>query len=263
MQGECRERVALVTGAGSSTGIGFAAARILGREEAILAVTSTTDRIHRRAAELEAQGIVAVGLVADLMEPDAAAALVHGVIARVGRIDILVNNAGMAQTGRSPPDHRFVDLDRASWDEEIARTLHTAFAVTRAVLPGMMERGYGRVVNVGSVTGPLVSNPGSAAYSAAKAGMEGMTRAVAIEVARHGITVNVVAPGWIQTGSSTPEEMMASQHTPLGRPGMPDEVAEVIAFLASNRAAYVTGQSFVVDGGNVIQEYKGPPDGWY
>jgi 3-oxoacyl-[acyl-carrier protein] reductase len=86
---------------------------------------------------------------------------------------------------------------------------------------------------------------------------------VAIEVARYGITVNVVAPGWIQTGSSTPEEMMASQHTPLGRPGTPDEVAEVIAFLASNRSTYVTGQSFVVDGGNVIQEYKGPPDGWY
>ena len=93
--------------------------------------------------------------------------------------------------------------------------------------------------------------------------MEGMTRALAIEVARRGITVNAVAPGWIHTGSSTDDEDMAGTHTPIGRSGTPIEVAEVIAFLASERASYVTGQSFVVDGGNVIQEFKGPPDRWY
>jgi 3-oxoacyl-[acyl-carrier protein] reductase len=253
----------VVTGAGSPTGIGFAAARVLGREEARVAVTSTSERVHERAAELAATGITAAGFVADLMDWDGAHALAGGVLDRFGRIDILVNNAGMAQTGVPVRDGRFVELDRSSWEDEIARTLNTAFAITHAVLPGMIERGYGRVVNVSSVTGPLVSNPEAAPYSAAKAGMEGMTRALAIEVARHGLTVNAVAPGWIHTGSSTPEEDAGGRHTPIGRPGKPDEIAEVIAFLASDRATYITGQSIVVDGGNVIQEYKGPPEGWY
>ena len=255
--------MALVTGAGSPAGIGFAAAEALGREGAAVAITSTTDRIHERSAELEAHGVAAAGFVADLMFPDASDRLVDAVRDRFGPIDILVNNAGMAQTGIPLHEARFVDLDRGVWQEEIARTLDTAFAVTRAALPAMIERGYGRVVNVSSVTGPLVSNPGSAPYSAAKAGMEGMTRALAIELARLGITVNAVAPGWIHTGSSTPEEDRAGTHAPMGRSGTPAEVAEVIAFLASERASYVTGQSIVVDGGNVIQEYKGPPDGWY
>ena len=252
-----------MTGAGSAGGIGFAAARALGREEATVAVTSTTDRIHERTAELAATGITSLGLVADLMDWDAAHALAEAIIARFGRIDILVNNAGMVQTGVPSTTPRFVDLDRHSWEEGIARTLDTAVAATHAVLPGMVDREYGRVVNVSSVTGPLVANPGSAPYGAAKAGMDGMTRALAVEVARRGITVNSVAPGWIHTQSSTPEEDAAGGNTPMGRPGTPDEVAEVIAFLASDRAAYVTGQSVVVDGGNIIQEYKGPPDGWY
>jgi 3-oxoacyl-[acyl-carrier protein] reductase len=253
----------LVTGAGSPTGIGFAAAAVLGREEAAVALTSTTDRIHERVAELEARGITAAGFVTDLMRADAAPNLVAAVRERFGVIDILVNNAGMAQTGVPLRDARVADMDREAWDEEVARTLTTAFAVTRAALPGMVERGSGRIVTVSSVTGPLVSNPESAAYSAAKAGLEGLTRALAIEVGRHGITVNAVAPGWIHTGSSTAEEDEAGTHTPIGRSGTPLEVAEAIAFLASDRASYITGQSIVVDGGNVIQEYKGPPERWY
>jgi len=228
-----------------------------------VAVTSTTGRIHERADELEAGGPTAAGFVADLPRPGQPEELVAAITERLGPIDILVNNAGMAQTGIPVRDARFVDLDREAWDREIERTLSTAFAVTRAVLPAMLERTYGRIVNVSSVTGPLVSNPEAAPYSAAKAGMEGMTRALAIEVARRGITVNAVAPGWIHTGSSTDDEDMAGTHTPIGRSGTPIEVAEVIAFLASERASYVTGQSFVVDGGNVIQEFKGPPDRWY
>src|SRR5205807_5183503 len=101
--------------------------------------------------------------------------------------------------------------------------------ITRAVLPGMIERGYGRVVNVSSVTGPIVTNVESAGYSAGKSGLDGLTRAAAIEVARHGITVNSVNPGWIATGSALPEELVAGEHTPIGRPGTPDEVAELIA----------------------------------
>jgi 3-oxoacyl-[acyl-carrier protein] reductase len=135
--------------------------------------------------------------------------------------------------------------------------------MTRAVLPGMVSRGYGRIVMVSSVTGPLVTNVESAGYGAAKAGMDGLMRGVALEAARHGVTVNSVAPGWIETGSSLPEELVAGRHTPVGRPGRPEEVAEAIAFLASEEAGYVTGQVLVVDGGNTIQEYKGPPGDWY
>ena len=137
--------------------------------------------------------------------------MVAAVQQRFGRIDVLVNNAGMVNVGMEGGeiDAAFVHLDEASWDLDIALSLKTAFNVTRAVLPQMLERGWGRIVMVSSVTGPLVTNPGSAGYSAAKAGMDGLMRAVAIEAARGGVTVNSVAPGWIATGSQTPEEAVA------------------------------------------------------
>jgi 3-oxoacyl-[acyl-carrier protein] reductase len=255
-------RIALVTGVGSPTGIGFATARVLGREGATLAITSTTDRIREREAELREAGHTAAGFVADLRAFDQATTMVRSVLERYDRIDVLVNNAGMAQSGVEDASKRFVDLTEDEWERTIAMNLTTTFNVTRCVLPGMVERGYGRVVNVSSTTGPLTAIPKSVAYGAAKAGVDGLTRGVALEVARHRITVNSVAPGWIETGSSLPEELIAGTHTPVGRPGHPDEVAEVVAFLASESSSYVTGRSIVVDGGNLIQEYKGPPEDW-
>jgi 3-oxoacyl-[acyl-carrier protein] reductase len=152
----------------------------------------------------------------------------------------------------------FLDLDDAAWDLDLAMTLGTAYNVTKAVVPEMVERGWGRVVMVSSVTGPVATTIGSTGYAAAKAGMDGLMRGLAIEVARSGVTVNSVLPGWISTGSQTEHEHEAGLHTPVGRSGTPEEVAEVIAFLASDRASYITGQALVVDGGNVIQEAKGP-----
>lgn len=252
-------KVALVTGAGSPDGIGFAAARLLGRRGAAVALTSTTDRIDERTAELEAEGIDAGGYVADLVEPGAAEELASRVARRFGPIDALVNNAGMVQTGVEDSWAYFAELEADAWDRGLALNLGIPVATIRAVLPGMIERRSGRIVNVSSVTGPLVAIPRSSAYGTAKAAVDGLTRSLALELGRYGICVNSVAPGWIATGSSSDWERQAGTYTPVGRPGTADEVAELIAFLASDAASYVTGQSLVVDGGNVIQEYKGPP----
>ena len=257
-------RVALVTGAGSATGIGFAVARALGRDGLAVGVCSTTDRIHDRARELVADGVEAAGFVGDLTDAATVRSIVEAARSELGDIDVLVNNAGMVtvdmDTGEEP---MFVDLDEDTWARSLAMNLTTAYAVTRAVLPGMLSRRWGRVVMVSSVTGPLVTNPASAGYSAAKAGMDGLMRAIAIEAARSGVTVNSVAPGWIATGSQTPEEAVAGRNTPVGRSGTPEEIAAAVAFLASEGASYLTGQSIAVDGGNTIQEYKGPPADWY
>ncbi len=251
-------KTALVTGCGSAEGIGFAIARALGRQGAGVAISSTTDRIHDRAAELRDQGIEVSAHVADLIDPSEATRLVEEATSWHSSLDILVNNAGMSQVGTDDLGREFKQLSHAEWRAGIDQNMDLAFNVTRAALTAITDSGHGRIVFVTSVTGPMVSAPGNPAYSAAKAGLDGLMRALAIELGPTGTTVNSINPGWIETSSALPEEVKAGEHTPIGRPGTADEVAAAAVLLAAPEASYITGQTLVVDGGNIIQEIKGP-----
>jgi 3-oxoacyl-[acyl-carrier protein] reductase len=249
---------ALITGAGSQEGIGFAAAKLLAEMGTEVAITATGPRIHQRAAELQEAGHTARSYVADLTDRSATRSLIEAVEADFGKIDILVNNAGMTMEGHEDASSEFAEMSDEAWDQSIARNLTTCYNVTRLVLPGMVRREYGRIINVSSVTGPMVSNRGSAAYSAAKAAMVGMSRSIAIEVGMYNVTINNVAPGWIATASQLEGEKIAARYTPLKRAGTPMETASLIVYLATPGASYITGQIMVVDGGNCLQEHKGP-----
>lgn len=253
---DLNDRAALVTGAGSADGIGMAVARLLGRLGASVIITATTDRIEERVEELRAEGIAAIPSWGDLTDASTASATVELAMSEFGRLDVLVNNAGMTATSDPQTPASVADMTDAEWRTTIDRNLTTAFNVSRAAVRPMLRQRFGRIVNVASTSGPVSAYPGDAAYHAAKAGMVGLTRAMAIETAAEGITVNAVAPGWIETPSSTEHELEMGRATPVGRSGEPAEVAAAVAGLAMPANGYTSGQLVIVDGANAISEEK-------
>jgi 3-oxoacyl-[acyl-carrier protein] reductase len=239
-------RVALVTGA--SRGIGRAVALRLASEGAAVAVAYGASEAAARevAAGCEGLGVPTAVLDADLGESAAAAGLVARAVDALGRVDILVNNAGLTR------DQLAVRMSDSDWSDVLAVDLTAAFTLCRAALRGMLRSRWGRIVNISSVAG-VTGNPGQANYSAAKAGLIGLTKALAKEVGGRGITVNAVAPGFVETDMTAglPKELIERAMTvvPAGRLGTVEEVAAAVAFLAAPEAAYVNGHVLHVDGG--------------
>jgi 3-oxoacyl-[acyl-carrier protein] reductase len=234
---------ALVTGA--SRGIGAAIARALAREGWPVGVNYRSDSEAADAVveEITSAGGRARALQGDVSDPETADALFKVLEEEFGPVLVLVNNAGITADGLAPM------IDDDDWNRVIDTNLSAAFRLTRRALRPMIRNRYGRVVNIASIVGGVRGNAGQANYAASKAGLVAMTRTVAAEVARRGVTVNAVAPGLIETGMSESIAENLLEHVPARRAGTPDEVAECVRFLASDGAAYVTGVCLTVDGG--------------
>lgn len=244
----------LVTGAGSSQGIGFATARALTQLGASVFLTSLSDRVHERAGELKT-----FGAPADLTNQGQVEELISTAVAKLGGIDGLVNNAGMTSVvDDGLAEFNSIDeTSLAEWRKSFARNLDSAFLLTQAALPFIRQQPQGRIVMVSSTTGTISAIHNNVAYASAKAALMGLVRALALDEAKNNITVNAVAPGWIATDSQTKFEIRHGDATPMKRSGTPDEVASAISWLCSPGASYITGQLIVVDGGNSIQEERG------
>ena len=238
-------RTAFVTG--STRGIGLAVARALHKAGAKVAIVGR-DESRARIVALEL-GEGTVGVACDVADAGQVEAAIAAAEKALGPIDILVNNAGLTR------DNILLRLSEEDWDAVLDANLKGAFLTTRAVIKGMMKRRTGRIINISSVVG-LTGNKGQANYAASKAGLVGLTKSVAKEYASRGVLANCIAPGFIETDmtAALPSEARTAllEQIALGRLGRPDDIAAAVLFLASDLAAYITGQVLVVDGGMVI-----------
>jgi len=238
------DRVAFVTGA--SRGIGRAIATRLASCGAIVVAAARGENALATVDEIKAAGGQAEAVALDVTDAAAADAAIAATVARHGRIDILVNNAGITR------DQLMLRMKREDWEAVLATNLTSAYTLTQAVLKPIIRQRSGRIICISSVVGQS-GNAGQANYAASKAGLIGFAKAVALEVASRNITVNVVAPGMIETDMTKAIADKAREalltRIPLGRLGAPDEVASAVAFLASDEAAYITGQVLAVNGG--------------
>ncbi len=238
-------KACLVTG--GSRGIGRAIALELGLNGASVAVGYAHDADAAKAVadEIVTSGGRAFTFICDVQDPGAIEPAVDGVIDRFGKIDVLVNNAGITR------DRSLAKMSSEEWDAVLETNLSSVFHMTARVLPHMVQAGYGRIVNISSVIG-LHGNFGQANYAAAKAGIIGFTKSAALELARKGVTVNAIAPGFIETEmiAAMPDEVRSRilERIPMARFGRPEEIAQAVAFLVSN-GDYITGQVITIDGG--------------
>ena len=256
--GKLEDRVAIVTGAAKGNGEG--AARVMAREGATVVLTDVLDLVHKTADSISDSGYKAVSFKMDITKPAEVDHVVQKVLEQFGKIDILVNNAGVLKLAT------LVDMTDEVRDKMFDVDIKGTFTVTKAVLPSMLKQKYGRIVNLSSVTGPLVADIGETAYAATKAAIWGFTRALAIEVAKYGITVNAICPGMIdtdmvrdlavETNPNDPQSVLKAlaRGIPMGRLGTIEELGELVAFLASDEAGYITGTPILIDGGSTLPE---------
>mgnify|MGYP000093989185 FL=1 len=241
---------ALVTGAGDASGIGFAAAKALKELGAEVFITSTSDRIYKRAEELGAKGFIA-----DLTsESD-----VQALESQISSLDILVNNAGMTSVTSPAGPNEATDISQVSLEalqKGMSRNLETAFLATKYFLPKIRKSQSGRIIMISSLTGPVMAMRNQPVYATAKAALVGLTKSIALDEAKYGITCNAILPGWIATDSISESEKSQGLSVPMGRGGRSDEIASAIAWLSTPGASYITGQTIIVDGGNSIKEER-------
>lgn len=241
------QRVAVVTG--GMGGLGEAICMRLADQGCKVVATHSpgNKKVAEWTAEMKAKGYTFYTVSVDVTDYDSCASAMQQVQREVGPVDILVNNAGITR------DMTFKKMTKADWDVVIRTNLDSCFNMTKQVYDGMVERGWGRIINISSVNGQKGAF-GQTNYSAAKAGMHGFTKALALEVAKKGVTVNTISPGYIGTKMvlAIPRDVLESKilpQIPVGRLGKPEEVAELVAYLASDQAAYVTGANFAINGG--------------